>query len=141
MFSSLKLNTYDIQNECAKIKLYIFVLTNWVACSFHGVANNVLFPLFVEILLKKGATKGKMDIYPPCINGKVYHVIKPSFIPFQHIRSKFGLKIYLWATMNVQPFLSFLHILFFLGHFSIKKITKNSRKTLKVTTFEDLSIK
>jgi hypothetical protein len=43
----------------------------------------------------------------------VYHVIDPSFIPFQHIRSKFGLKINLWVTMNVQQFLSFLHILDF----------------------------
>jgi hypothetical protein len=80
--------------------------------------------LFVEILLKKGATKGKMDIYPPSINGKVYHVIKPSFIPFLHIRSKFGLKINLWATMNVQPFLSFLHILFFWVIFPLKKLQK-----------------
>jgi len=88
----------------------IFVLNNWVACSFHGVATNVLFPLFVKILLKKGATKRKVDKYPPGINGKVYHVIKPSFIHFRHIRSKFGLKINLWVTMNVQQFLSFLHI-------------------------------
>ncbi len=113
---------------------------NWVACSYHGVATNVLFPLFVEILLKKGATKRKVDKYSPGINGKVYHVIKPSFIPFWHIRSKFGLKINLWVIMNVQQFLSFLHILVF-GSFSILKITKNSRKTLKVTTFEDLSIR
>ncbi len=65
MFSRLKLNTYDIYNECAKIKVYVFVLTNWVACSFHGVATNVLFPMFVGILLKKGATKGKVDKCPP----------------------------------------------------------------------------
>ncbi len=140
MFSSLKLNTYDIQNECAKIKLYIFVLTNRVACSFHGVATNVLFPLFVEILLKKGATKGKVDKYPLGINGKSYHVIKTSFIPFWHIRSKFGLKINLWAIINVQQFLSFLHILVFGSFFHFQNY-KKSRKTLKVTTFEDLSIK
>jgi hypothetical protein len=96
--------------------------------------------MFVEILLKKRASKGKADKYPPCINGKVYHVIKPSFIPFQHIRSKFGLKVNLWATMNVQQFLSFLHILVFGSLFHFKNYKKN-RKTLKVTTFEDLSIK
>jgi hypothetical protein len=70
----------------------------------------------------------------------VYHVINPSFIPFQQIRSKFGLKINLWVTMNVQQFLSFLHILDF-GSFIHFFNYKKSRKTLKVTTFEDLSIK
>jgi hypothetical protein len=80
--------------------------------------------LFVGILLKKGATKGKVDKYPPGINGKLYHVTKPSFIPFRHIRSKFGLKINLWATMNVQQFLIFLHILVFGSHFHFKNYKK-----------------